>query len=448
VHGTGRVKPNGTIKRPSPATAARKQASVPVPPPSPTLAAQPVAPVRHKTVIDQSPVPLYCSDECRLADMQNATGVDIRYNPERHVSPTLSQTASRVVKDDCDSGIGSSPESEASSVSAARASPPPASTKERKQRTGPIPLGYAALASIYDLPPCPPPPPFQPEPQPEPVKTNPAEEYTSGIMMAARRIQAALGPQEKKRPSWATPSSQLSTAYANNAYARVHLGSQKHEVIPGWTDGSDKWRASVYSFARPTEDVAVSPDGPIDNRNDAYRGFVSTPCRSRGVYSTMGEAKDDEAVKSSKMQRVASQPCQRARSEAEELYAKWDMTFARRSESRMSSSHQATVLSSSPGSTHSLPVCGVRRKEVPLLKKGAEGKLLVPDVKMKRVDSTHSFERPSYSRRGSEVSVARSRLTRTESTSGSSVTEEDEVDDTVALDIKPRKSRSPPVSCE
>jgi len=265
-------------------------------------------------------------------------------------------------------------------------------------------------------------------------------------MMAARRIQAALGPKEKKRPSWSTPSSQLSNAYAHNAYALGYTNhQQQREVIPGWTDGSDKWRASVYSFARPDEDVDVVAEGDEDNRNSAYRGFVSTPCRSRGVYSTLGEVKEGEVTRPEAIQRVASQPCTRARSEAEELYAKWDMSFTRRSESRMSGS-AATVLSTSPaGSTHSLPAYG-RRKEVSILKKGAEGKLLVPDVKMRRADSSLSFERMSLSRQGSEASVSgRMRVTRSQSTSGSSLNEEDEADDTVNLDIKPRKARSPPV---
>ena len=451
VHGTGKVKPNGAVKRPSPSSTSRKQAAAPVPPPFPTVPVQPAAPVRQRTIIDQSPTPLYCSDECRLADTQSVAGLGINYNPERHSSscPTLPAAApSRTAQaeESSDSSIGSSPESEVSSSTSARA-PSPTSSTRSKSRLGPIPTGYAALASIYDLPPCPPPPSFQPDPKPEPSKYNAAEDYTSGVMMAARRIQVVLGPQPQKKPSWATPASKLSTVYANQAYAVSYSGQQqKREVIPGWTDGSNKWRASVYSFARPSEDVDVSPDGDRDNRNNAYRGFVSTPCRSRGVYSTMGESKDGDLPE--KMQRVASQPCTRARSEAEELYTKWDMSFTRRCESRISSSHQA--LSTSPtGSTHSLPTYALRKSRS-ILKKGAEGKLLVPDVQMKRSDPTMSFERLSFSRQGSETSVSRStRFTRTESTSGSSVSEEDELEDTVTdLNFRPKKACSPPMSSE
>ena len=69
---------------------------------------------------------------------------------------------------------------------------------------------------------------------------------------------------------------------------------------------------------------------------------------------------------------------------------------------------------------------------------------------MKRSDSTMSFERLSLSRQGSETSVSRStRFTRTESTSGSSVTEEDELEDTVTdLNFRPKKACSPPMSSE
>lgn len=400
-------------------------------------------------------MPLYCSDECRLADMQSSHGIDINYQPERHGSSdvsTKSQPASAV--EATDSGIGSSLESDASSVSSTRSPTSPTTSTlsgttstQVKPRSGPIPRGYAALASIYDLPPCPPPPPLLPKPSPEPPKRDPAEEYTSGLMMAARRIQAALGPKpDKKRPSWSTPSSQLSTAYAlGTAYGYTGY-QQQREVIPGWTDGSDKWRASVYSFARPDEDVAVSRDGDDDRRNSAYRGFVSTPCRSRGVYSTLGESKEGD-VKAEVMARHVSPSCQRARSEAEELYAKWDIPFTKRSESRqsMSRSHQATLLSTSPtGSTHSLPsYAGAprsRRREVPILKKGAEGKLLVPDVKLKRADSSMSFERV-LSRQGSNASVTgRMRFTRSESTSGSSVAEEDVA--APSSDVK-RKAKKP-----
>jgi hypothetical protein len=58
VHGTGRVKPNGTIRR-SDSNSSKKSASEPAP----------LEPSKQRLVIEQGPTPLYCSDECRLADL-------------------------------------------------------------------------------------------------------------------------------------------------------------------------------------------------------------------------------------------------------------------------------------------------------------------------------------------------------------------------------------------
>ena len=73
------------------------------------------------------------------------------------------------------------------------------------------------------------------------------------------------------------------------------------------------------------------------------------------------------------------------------LYSKYNLTFTsftRRSESRSSIQSCPSVLSVS----HSLPTTAaliVKMKEVPILKKGAEGRLLVPDAKLK-VSTSHA----------------------------------------------------------
>ena len=435
VHGTGRVKPNGTIKRSPKDTqtaAAVKKTTAAAP-----NATTPTAPVRHRTVIDQTPVPLYCSDECRLADLQNSQGIDIKYNPDQHVSPPLppcppNSAAEVNPADESDLSSGSSLESASSSLpSPITHNGPPSPTsstssateKSSRASSYPVPKAYAALASIYDLPPCPPPPPL--------LRTDTSSSsdsdrydnnYDSGVIMAARRINEILHskPEPKKRPSWSTPSSVLSTTYALNA-------TSGRTIIPGWTDGSDKWRASVYSFAAPSKGDDKS--GVEEERllkAYTYKGHVSTPLRSTGVYSTLGEQSTPTPSASAPAYNPGPQMA-RARSEAEELYSKFDFSFTRRSESRTSLAHQQ--LSTSPtGSTRSLPVTtgSYRRREVPLLKKGAEGKLLVPDVKMKRADSSSAMSscsssytgttasgsvyggrrRSPLSRQGSEISVA------------------------------------------
>ncbi|KIP08597.1 hypothetical protein PHLGIDRAFT_117103 [Phlebiopsis gigantea 11061_1 CR5-6] len=466
VHGTGRVKPNGTIRR-SPlqksttATALAKQqqqeadAATAVPPPSPTT---PTPPVRHRTIIDQTPVPLYCSDECRLADLQSSAGIDINYRPDRtEVERAFSPTIPPVPHNSFVGGStgsnssvesGSSVESSAGmihvAITAAAASPSSkddtASTKKSlEDYPYPLPRGYARLASIYDLPPPPPPLMRSSTVSSTASKTSTSsiltidslepedrrndeyayerpEDYCSGVMMAAKRIKEAVErPKEKKRPTWSTPSAVLSTTYALNATAQVN------RVIPGWTDGSDRWRASVYSLSAPTSQRsgrAMTLDEEEERIRDVYsnKGGVATPLRSRGVYSTVGESSAQPAGSSSASVssastgavRGASKPG-RARSEAEELYAKFDMSFSRRTEARLARSHTAgTVLpahhhhgshlhhlASPTGSTHSLPPLSasapVRKREVSILKKGAEGRLLVPDVKLKRTDSSASF---------------------------------------------------------
>ncbi|PSR72263.1 hypothetical protein PHLCEN_2v11855 [Hermanssonia centrifuga] len=427
VHGTGRVKPNGTIKRPSPKdaqTSTKKPTAPAVPATTPT----PSAPVRHRTVIDQSPVPLYCSDECRLADLQSSQGIDINYHPDRYSSPPLppvpnnSLTSELSPSETSDSSTGSSLESEASSISThsvGLTSPTSISPKDTIPDY-PIPRRYAALASIYDLPPCPPPPPLM---RTDTSSSEESERYTndyqSGVIMAARRITEALAPrpEPKKRPSWSTPSTQFNTALA--------LQATRNQVVPGWTDGSDKWRASVYSFAAPSGgDDSAEEERMM--RAYTYKGFVSTPLRSTGVYSTIGDPSTPTPSSSAPAYNPGPQMA-RARSEAEELYSKFDMSFSRRSESRMSLSHQ--MLSTSPtGSTRSLPTTVSssysRKREVPILKKGAEGKLLVPDVKMKRSDSGLSSCSSSWT--GTSVSgTSRRRSPLSRQNSEASVMEED-----------------------
>ena len=73
VHGTGRVKPNGTI-RGSDSNSSKNSAPEPAP----------LEPSKQRLVIEQGPTPLYCSDECRLADLNASRGiVDSDYNPDR-----------------------------------------------------------------------------------------------------------------------------------------------------------------------------------------------------------------------------------------------------------------------------------------------------------------------------------------------------------------------------
>ncbi|PCH40191.1 hypothetical protein WOLCODRAFT_136716 [Wolfiporia cocos MD-104 SS10] len=361
VHGTGRVKPNGAIKRSDTVKEAKKPS-----PPAPAADVEPsmtrpTGPVRHRTVIDQSPVPMYCSDECRLADLR-AGQVGLDYNPERCVSPPMPPVPHNSYSDFSspdESDSGASFGSQASLMSSCLGSD-----------DTPIPSGYAALRKLYPELPAQPHRAPQLRPKTE-EKHSSLEDYNSGIMMASRRITETLKPEPAKRTLYGT------------------VEKQERKPIPGWTDGSQAWRASVYGFAPPQDFTKTRPTD--ESVTSAYKGFVASSHRSRGVYSTLSTAAVslDSASASASALPTQPQPPRgmgtRSRSEAEELYSKYPL-FAKRSDSRAS---LASARPTSPtGSTRSLPVCTApRRKEFSLVKPGAEGRLLVPDVKMTRTPS-------------------------------------------------------------
>ncbi|KAH9949843.1 hypothetical protein B0H21DRAFT_70272 [Amylocystis lapponica] len=369
VHGTGRVKPNGALKRSEP-TPAKRSPPPTAAEPAPT---KPAGPVRHRTIIDQGPVPLYCSDECRLADLQYSHGaIAIDYAPERCTSPPqlpAPQSSTSDFSGPDESDDSGSFESRSSLVS----SLPPSTTATSMSSSGYVNKGYAALARLYNLPPPPPPPPLL-RTESSSSDTSPME-YQSGVMMAARRIKAALCPEQPKRSSWSQPPPAQDTP---------------RKPIPGWTDGSHAWRASVYSFAAPSE---VSGSREDDNLAPAYKSFVASTHRSKGVYSTLSESTPtayDSSASVTSLPATGPPTGVRSRSEAEEMYSKYALSFSRRSESR------ASLPSTSPtGSSRSLPNAPIRHREVPLVKRGAEGRLLVPAGQMRRVPSALSSEGPS-----------------------------------------------------
>jgi len=386
VHGTGRVKPNGTIRR-SDSNSSKKSAAE----------AAPVEPSKQRLVIEQGPTPLYCSDECRLTDLNTSRGiVELDYNPDRQSPPPPpvphNSFSSLVFSRSQDS------ESDASS-----------STDSSLELTD-TDRCHARLAPLYGFPPLPPRPPLlRHEPE---QRADPSKEYQSGVMMAAQRIKANLCKEEPKRSSF------------------THLNqpsSKERKPIPGWTDGSDGWRAEVYSFAKPRDHSL-----PIDESSDpkrAYKGFVASSQRQGGVYSTLD-------AKYQVPQPLADEPASLPRNRTvDELYSKYNLAFARRSESRTSIHSSSSVLSMA----RSLPTTVapiVKKKEVPILKKGAEGKLLVPDVKLKVSTSYVTISgSPSSSYRNSGSRIAR-RTSEFSDGSMASVTEEDE------LSFKPRSIES------
>jgi hypothetical protein len=206
----------------------------------------------------------------------------------------------------------------------------------------------ATLAAMYNFPPIPPPPPVFPE-ESSTSDYEPRNHYQSGIMMASRHLKEVLCPERPKRSSYGP-----------------YRPAEPRKPIPGWTDGSTAWRACLYSFSPPTDLATANP--LTDEPSKAYKSFSASPHRSRGVYSTLGDPSRVPAP-------VSSLPARRPY-ETEELYAKYSESLTRRSESRVS-------LFPPPSPTSSSPPTGPQRRERPLVKPGAEGKLLVPNVKMK-----------------------------------------------------------------
>ncbi|KAG5730762.1 hypothetical protein E4T56_gene3491 [Termitomyces sp. T112] len=277
VHGTGRVKPNGTLR---PAQAA------PIP--------------RYRTVIDQGPTPLYCSNECHSIDR----------NRDVYRSS------------DDDSSVNSF-ESRSSAASA-----PPITTPETK-----VPPSLLVISEMYHWNPLPPPAPVDdPEPLPAPA------DFNDGIIMTGRRINSEFTSPPKHD-------------------ARGNIIREPRKPIPGWTDGSNAWRSTVYNLAAP------DASSPVKHQSFALRG-------SRGIQSTFSHPRQQVA---------SSMPANVVSEEDRDRLDKFSQSF------RRTSSSLSTFSSSSfPPS----------RKERPLVQRGAEGKLLVPNVMM-RVNSHASLSSQS-----------------------------------------------------
>ncbi|THH20021.1 hypothetical protein EW146_g1255 [Bondarzewia mesenterica] len=181
----------------------KKNPPAPMSPPAPQ---QPLtAPVKLRTVIDQNPIPLQRDG-----------------NDSASSASTSPESEDKILLGD------SAPLSGYASISPS----------------------VAALARMYDFPPLPPRAPLLEEEEEEMSSfPEPSNDYQSGVMMAAYRIKTALCPE---------PAPKRSSHPFNQA------PSHNQKPIPGWTDGSDAWRSSVYSLS--TVETAMKQASGVQDR--------------------------------------------------------------------------------------------------------------------------------------------------------------------------------------
>lgn len=193
----------------------------------------------------------------------------------------------------------------------------------------------------FDFSGLPPPPPPTPEYSPPAVEKS--LPYTTGVMMAHKYINEMA---DINKPPPVTDE-------------RFPAAIPPTKIVPGWNDGSNGWRARVYSVSSETS-----------YSRSSYDDVSSISRRSPSSSSPQSSSSYDQ--RSSSLQR----------SETQNLLSKYSASFNRRAESAPSRSFRDAT---SPP-----------KRERPFLPSGAEGQLLVPDV-MLRVQGSSSSLAPSSS---------------------------------------------------
>ncbi|KAJ7025360.1 hypothetical protein C8F04DRAFT_1269251 [Mycena alexandri] len=305
VQGTGRVRPNGTIKA--------------------------APPLKTRIEIDQSPAPLYCSDECRQKD-------DAYFHARPPVYPDSNN--SDTSDDQADDALRTARHYAAP----ARRSTPNTRSLDFLERTVGLPPLPPPTSETYDE--------FAPKVH-RAAYRPPA--YTSGVMMAHRRIDAVLPKALKpgERPPPLVP-------------------------IPGWTDGSQAWRASTYSFAPPPQTRA----DVLDPNRAAYQSFVASPHRSAASGVTASSYGTSASGGSPPASPTTSGTPSSLNSE---LLSSFEDSLARRTSSRLSlfPSPASSVAGSPPSASTSMGVSPPSRK-ANRAQMAAKGMLLVPDVLLRQ----------------------------------------------------------------
>ncbi|KAI6098898.1 hypothetical protein EDD17DRAFT_1810465 [Pisolithus thermaeus] len=157
THGTGRIRP--AVNRLE-SMASKNRSSPPAPSQQPPSRPSKSAPQpKLRTVIDQGPIPLYCSDECRLKDLSRLDDAfSIDYNPNS-TSPPLPP----VPHNSFDRSVQCESEDESSGFA-----PFSLDSRSSSSDSGPVSPSLTTLSAIYGFPPLPLAPPILPTRQPSP----------------------------------------------------------------------------------------------------------------------------------------------------------------------------------------------------------------------------------------------------------------------------------------
>ncbi|KAF9533240.1 hypothetical protein CPB83DRAFT_867190 [Crepidotus variabilis] len=303
VSGTGRLR----------ALKAQRQAQA-------AAAAAAAANTKHRLVIDNGPIPLYCSDACHLADINDRATDESRHEQPAPTKPKKPSTKR-----------SSTASSSASSSSSASLSTPPKPLSSIEK-----------FASAYNFPIPPPAPTFE-----EP--TSPAystQQYTNGIMMAGKLISELCPTKPAAKQGGRYPTSP----------------PEPTKITPGWNDGtgSSAWRSAVYNF------TSAPSQQPALGRSQSAQ--VASPRRRTPSSSSSSVAMSHPSPL-----------------ESSELIAQFNDKFTKRCEARMGNT-------SASSSTTVTPSCASPTRERSILASSAQGKLLVPDVKLKvRTGSSSSL---------------------------------------------------------
>lgn len=239
----------------------------------------------YRNFLENDPKQLYCSDECERTDLNHPKKVERKSCEAESVSSTT----------------------------------PTTSTCSRKWSPSLI-----TLASIYKFT-----PPLCDPVTAEDVRTishtDLPHDYNSGVMMAAKRLEAYLTKPTKRSPY------------------DFSIQPTTRPTVPGFNDGSHEWRKAAYNLGSVKSD-------PLPCVTSA--AYKSMPSRAgRHVPTAVPQVKIDAPAE-------------------EEMAIKFANSVGRSRDSRLAST--------------------APRKERSIVKPGAEGRLLVPDVKLKLNRSSSS----------------------------------------------------------